>query len=409
MPRVFRPSGRGSVPTFAREERHSAMRIQHVKGCSVHLPVAGGFQHVINATYDMRLGVFPFMGQKKSGNPARAELVRHSPYVTLRPPQEGVNMTEHGSGFEQLTWDDVTSWAGAKILNRGKSYKRQVSDLRRTNDGGILAWVHGTKQYVTLVRRESSGTLSSVCSCPYDWTPCKHSVAVVLAYLDAVKSKQDVPQVLESDRRLKLITDLSSQEITDALWEEDEDDESEEDFPESEQGTAEKYTMHDGGSRSIGTRKGKRADVVRQRIEGMSRDQLVEFVINLVKEYPEIGRKIEEEESLKAGRVTKVVRSIRAEIEDVTSEPAWANYWSGEGSIPDYSRVRERLQSLLNSGHADEVVELGKYLWRLGNKQVESSDDEGETGSQISECMAVVSGGRDEIFVADSGPDLVDN
>ncbi len=299
-------------------------------------------------------------------------------------------MAEHESGFEQLTWDDLTSWAGAKILSRGKAYKRQVSDLRRTNDGGILAWVHGTKQYVTVARRDSSGTLSAVCSCPYAWSPCKHSVAVVLAYLDSVKNKQDVPQVAKSDRRLKLIEDHSSQEIVDALWEEDEDDEGEEDFHESGQGTAEKYTMLVGGSRSARTRKSNRAEVVRRRIEGMSRDQLVAFVINLVQEYPDIGRKIEEEEEVKAGRVTKIVRSIRAEIEELASEPSWDNYWSGEGSIPDYSRVRERLQSLLDLGHADEVVELGKDLWRLGNEQVGSSDDEGETGSQISECMEVV-------------------
>ena len=48
------------------------------------------------------------------------------------------------------------------------------------------------------------------------------------------------------------------------------------------------------------------------------------------------------------------------------------------------------MQSLLDLGHADEVVELGKDLWRLGNEQVASSDDEGETGSQISECMEVI-------------------
>ena len=243
-------------------------------------------------------------------------------------------MAEHGSGFEQLTWDDLTSWAGATILSRGKSYKRQVSDLRRTNDGGILAWVHGTKQYVTLARRHSSGTLSAVCSCPYAWSPCKHSVAVVLAYLDSVKNKQDVPQVEKSDRRLKLIEDRSSQEIVDALWEEDEDDEAEKDFHESGQGTTEKYTMPVGRSRSARTRKSNRAEVVRRRIEGMGRDQLVAFVINLVQEYPEIGRKIEEEEEVKAGRVTKIVRSIRAEIEELASEPSCDNYWSDEGSIP---------------------------------------------------------------------------
>ena len=93
-------------------------------------------------------------------------------------------MTEDGSGFEQLIWDDVTSSTGAKILTRGKSYKRQ-SDLCHTNDRLILAWVRETKPYVTLVTRESSGTLSAVCSCPYHWTPRKHRVALALAYPDS--------------------------------------------------------------------------------------------------------------------------------------------------------------------------------------------------------------------------------
>lgn len=299
-------------------------------------------------------------------------------------------MAEQRAGFEQLTWEDLTSWAGAKILTRGKSYKRQVVDLRRTSDGGIFAWVHGTQRYVTLVQRESSGRLLAVCSCPYDWSPCKHSVAVVLTYLDSVKNKLDVPQASKSDRRLKLIKDLSSRKITDTTWEEDEDDNNEEDFHESAQGSAVKHAMSVGRSRSARTRNNKREDVVRQRIESMDKGQLVEFVLNLVKEYSEIGRRIEEEEALREGRISKIVRSIRAEIEDLTSEPAWANYWSGEGSIPDYSGVRKRLQALLDSGHADEVVKLGEDLWRLGNEQVGSSDDEGETGSQISECIDVI-------------------
>jgi uncharacterized Zn finger protein len=236
-----------------------------------------------------------------------------------------------------------------------------------------------------MVRRDSSGTLSAACSCPYAWTPCKHGVAVVLAYLESVKNKQDVPRVSMSDSRLKLIEDHSG-----AIWGMDDDDDTDQDFEESGQGTVEKLTMPGGRSRPVRTRKGGRAEIVRQRIESMDRDQLIEFVSGLVKEYPEIGRKIEEKEELKAGRVTKIVRSIRAEIEELASEPAWVNSWSGEGSIPDYSRVRERLQSLLDSGHADKAVELGEDLWRLGNQQVGSSHDEGETGSQISECMAVV-------------------
>lgn len=297
-------------------------------------------------------------------------------------------MASQGQEFEMLTWDDLTSWAGSKILTRGKSYKRQVSELCLTNDGSILAWVQGTQRYVTVVKIESSGNLLATCSCPYDSSPCKHSVAVILVYLDIVKNKLDVPQVSKSDRRLKLIADLAPGETSDMNSEEDEGDYK--DFEKFGQSTVQKRAISDASSRQSRTSNRIEQDIIRQRIESMDKRQLVEFCLNLVREYPEIGRRIQEEEALKEGRISKIVHSIRAEIEDLASEPAWANYWSGEGSIPDYSGVRMRLQTLLDSGHNDEVVKLGEYLWRLGNEQVGSSDDEGETGTQISECMEVV-------------------
>jgi uncharacterized Zn finger protein len=132
----------------------------------------------------------------------------------------------------------------------------------------------------------------------------------------------------------------------------------------------------------------------------MTKDQLLEFIVNLIEEYPDIANRIEEKEDLKSGRAHKIVRSIRAEIEQLSSEPAWQNHWSGEGNIPDYSHIRTRLESLLSSGHADEVLELGKDLWDLGNEQMESSDDEGETGEQIAECMKVIFGALEKSTLA---------
>lgn len=301
-------------------------------------------------------------------------------------------MAESGPGLKHLTWEDLTTWAGTTIVTRGRSYKKRVRDLRVTKDGAVLAWVDGTESYATKVKRDPSGKLSAICSCPYPGIPCKHAVALVLAYFDAVKAKEEVPRVSPEDRRLKLLHDGASL-ATSEPYPEDHDeyeDEDYEDFEEPEQ----RAEDHDPlpipkASRARG-KKRKRADVVRQRLESMSRKQLVEFVTDLIEQYPEIGQQIEEEEELKSGRVSGIVSSIRAEIESLASEPAWRSHWSDDGNIPDYSRVRERLQSLLNSGHADEVVDLGKDLWIMGNEQVGSSDDEGETGSQIAECMEVV-------------------
>ncbi|NKB70532.1 MAG: hypothetical protein GKR89_25970 [Candidatus Latescibacteria bacterium] len=98
--------------------------------------------------------------------------------------------------FVRLTWDDVERWAGAAVVERGRAYQRQgrVTDLGRTQEGALLAWVQGTQRYTTRLTIQARKQLASECTCPY-WTDCKHGVAVVLAYLQAVKEGQSVPTV----------------------------------------------------------------------------------------------------------------------------------------------------------------------------------------------------------------------
>jgi uncharacterized Zn finger protein len=59
-------------------------------------------------------------------------------------------------------------------------------------------------------------------------------------------------------------------------------------------------------------------------------------------------------------------------------------------STPDWSRVRSGLESLLDGGHADAVVELGPELLEAGAEQVERAHDDGETGMEIADCLSVV-------------------
>jgi len=50
--------------------------------------------------------------------------------------------------FTKLTWADLEEWAGGKIVGRGKQYQRSgcVSELARTADGGLIAWVDGSRR-----------------------------------------------------------------------------------------------------------------------------------------------------------------------------------------------------------------------------------------------------------------------
>lgn len=99
---------------------------------------------------------------------------------------------------------------------------------------------------------------------------------------------------------------------------------------------------------------------------------------------------IEDRHDLSAGKVARLVHSVRKEIEALSAEPGWSNSWNDKGHIPDFSRVRERLGQLLAKGHANKVVMLGEKLLEAGKRQVEMTDDEVETAGEIAYCLDIV-------------------
>ena len=273
--------------------------------------------------------------------------------------------------LRNLTFDDLREWAGAKIFSRGKNYIKNVTGLSCMQDGTLAAWVSGSEEYATSVRLDEDGEIVYFCSCPYDWGPCKHAVAVLLAAAEHVKLKKEIPLLsADDDLFLTLFDDSDDDYKDDGDWL---DEEEEPEF------TAEPVS---------GRKKGKAG--VRKIIEGMGKEELVTILIDLTVRYPEIERGILEKEQLATGRVDKIVNSLRREIRNLTAESAWYNPWKGEGNLPDYSHVREQLQALLNKGHADAVLQLGEDLWTRGQEQVGQSHDEGETATAIAECMEVV-------------------
>jgi uncharacterized Zn finger protein len=271
--------------------------------------------------------------------------------------------------FRELTWDDLREWAGNTIVSRGRSYQRnsQVEGLARTLSGGVIAWVHGAKRYTTWVDFEA-GALTSACSCPYGAT-CKHAVAVVLEYLDHLKNDIEVPKLTGQDSRMALLEESLEEEA----W--DEEDE--------------------GGMRDAGQfaprRPGKgAAESLRAFLKQQTKAELMVLIEDLAGRHPVVHETLEDLHDLTRGTVKRIVTAVRREIHELSAEPGWRNHWSGEGSIPDYSRVRDRLEALLAEGHADEVVALGKELLEVGNSQAEMSHGEGETAAEISSCLDVV-------------------
>lgn len=271
--------------------------------------------------------------------------------------------------FQELTWDDLQEWAGSKIVSRGKGYQRSshVQGLARSPSGGLVAWVEGTERYATRVDFED-GALISACSCPY-WDTCKHAVAVVLEYLDHLKKDVKVPRVTEQDRRMRLLEEFSEEEA----WDEEDGEDME------------------NVVRLAPQQSGKAAGKsIQAFLKQQTKAQLIALVEDLAERYPVVRETLQDQQDLSKGTVKRMVNTLKKEIRELSSKPGWRNYWNDEGYTPDYSRVKDRLETLLARGHADEVVALGTEVLNAGTRQVGMSDDEGETSYEISSCLDVV-------------------
>jgi uncharacterized Zn finger protein len=289
--------------------------------------------------------------------------------------------TPAASGWRDLSWDDLEAWAGPSSLRKGRQYQRsgRVRDLARDDNGSLLAWVQGTVRYATEVElrdKPVDGTrLFARCTCPLQISGCKHAVAVVVQYLEALKSGETLPAVDPSDERLELLDEPQPAPM-------DFDDERYED---------ESYDA-DADEEPVSRRRGRsrRETDLRPFLEGWSADELVSYVLGLADQYPEVRRELTTRANLERGDAAELIAQTKQEIRRVTSEQSWYNHWQHEGHLPSYTGVRQRLQRLLDMGQADALLSLGETLFQAGVRQVESSDDEGHTASELASCMEVV-------------------
>ena len=296
-------------------------------------------------------------------------------------------------GWTVLSWDDLAEWAGSRSVDRGRTYQKQgrVHDLAISEDGWLLATVTGGARYAVTVWYESSakkvGAIYSRCTCPVGSSGCKHAVAGVAEYLERLSASEDTPVADQDDERWELLADETGDESKDEAEDLDRDTGDDED-DEDEQ----VYYVHRHRHPEASGRKTLKAsnEKIRKHIEAKSHDELVELVWALTERFPELCEEFRDRIALGEGKVDRLVAEARKEIRRVSSEAGWVNSWTGEGQTPDYSRVKHRLERLLELGHPDAVVRLGKELMTLGNEQIGQSNDEGETAEAVGECVPVI-------------------
>ena len=181
---------------------------------------------------------------------------------------------------------------------------------------------------------------------------------MVLEYLEAVKRKEKIPAVSEEDERLHLI------------FEETEEDSF--DFDE------------DAGLSD------QNMNEIRTILNSKTKSQLIALILDAAEDHPDIVSELMVQREMDTIDVTRVVARLKKEIKKIGIEPGWQDYWNHEGYTPDYSNVRTQLKQLLAMGHADELLALGDQIIKTGTKQVEMTDDEGETAVEIGLCMPYI-------------------
>jgi uncharacterized Zn finger protein len=297
--------------------------------------------------------------------------------------------------WRDLTWDDLEAWAGSRSLERGRSYQRthRVQQLAVSSGGILVAWVLGGQRYATEVgMRASRGgvKLFSRCTCPLGISGCKHAVAVVVQYLEVLKSGTSIPEASDEDPRWDLLDVEDEGDSEEGDFEDDyADDEEYDEDDESEWEEESRTRVRRGPSRERASPK-KGAEAWRAYLEGLPVAELANFILRLADDYPEVGRDLDARTALASGKTGDLIRQARKEITRLSRQEAWVNSWTGEGNVPDYSGLKRLFEQLLDHGQADALLELGQTLFPAAQEQVEQSHDEGETASEVSACLEVV-------------------
>lgn len=256
--------------------------------------------------------------------------------------------------FKELKWSDLQDWAGGKATAKGIKYQEEerVKELKCTSSGSLVARVEGTIEYFTEVSLKN-GKLSSICTCPVGHD-CKHGVAAVLEYLDLIEQGEDVPVVTEEDILIK----RSRRGFAGA-------------------GVSEAYEVEVS------------SHILQEYLEKLEKPELIEILTTFAKKDNMLGRYLKDRQTLASENLERVIGGIYSELDELWRELKSSDFWAYEGEeMPDFSKVQVRLESLLDSGHPDELLDIGKEL--MDRYEEIEEYEEGDIGTQISDCMDVV-------------------
>jgi uncharacterized Zn finger protein len=264
--------------------------------------------------------------------------------------------SKKADSFKELRWSDIQDWVGGKATSKGIKYQEEerVKEIKCTTEGSLVARVQGTTDYFTEISLEN-GKLSSVCTCPVGHD-CKHGVAAVLEYLERVEQEEEIPVIAEEDP-LVIRARLGDT-------------------------GAKAFGIYDAQKSSLGN--------LRRYLEQLEKRELIDILVEFAEKDSSLGLYLRDRQSLAAENPAGVVGEIYSEMDELWREARDYENWNYESEeIPEFSDLQIRLESLLDSGHPEELLEIGKELMDRYDGIAEY-DEEGEIGTKISRCMDVV-------------------
>ncbi|AQQ09589.1 hypothetical protein L21SP3_01396 [Sedimentisphaera cyanobacteriorum] len=244
----------------------------------------------------------------------------------------------------ELTWNDLTEWAGTKIVSRAEGYKSKVSKVAVFQNGPI-ATVRGTFVYAVHVKLDENGSLYSECSCPYA-VNCKHGVAAVLKYIEMRKEKIEVPEAKEQDPRVLLIKQQNSEPVLDIA-----------------QINSSIYGYQDEQNEA-----GQLAEL----LERKSKDELKTIIYELIEVFPGITKELIKRNKLTNVKAEKLIYWLKEYLKTAYKEIQFDYYGEPDENILDYQQINSNLKRLIRAGYADDVLEMADQIVSAGIYQIDN-------------------------------------
>lgn len=207
-------------------------------------------------------------------------------------------------------------------------------------------------EYFTEVTLEN-GKLSSICTCPVGYN-CKHGVAAVLEYLELAEKGEEIPVISEGDPLILR----------------------------ARQGSALKIGETRDSHQVFRTE-------LRKYLEQMKKEELIDLLMNLSDRDALLSRNLWDMLNLASGKTEETIESIYLELEKLREEARSYEYEGYSSQLPDFSKIKNRMETLLEAGNADQVADMGIKIMEE-YAEIAPYDEEGDIGMEVGKCMEVV-------------------